>query len=62
MKKLIIILCVCFMAGGCIFSGKKIVYTNPEKNITIELSEDELNVAGSLPLSDGSYITVSDEE
>jgi len=61
MKKAIFILFVCLAVSGC-FKGKKIVYTNPEKGITVELSEDQVSVTGTHTLEDGSIITVTDKE
>lgn len=60
MKKLILILCVSIAVTGCL-KGKKIVYTNPEKNISVEISEDQLSVTGVLTLGDGSHLTVSED-
>lgn len=60
MKYLVISMCLCFVIVGCI-KGKKIVYTNPEKGITVELSEEQVSVTGTHTLEDGSILTVTEE-
>ena len=62
MKRILCILCVCFMFSGCILKGKKVVLTDTKTNTSVEVTEDGLIVSGTLPVGDGVELTVTEEE